>query len=77
MPMRRQAPDKTHPCKRPASAAACARDTCASRRRAIAAQACRRGSDRRATPGGSAAPPECAQQIPRSIRIAAAREAPD
>lgn len=49
----------------------------ASRRRATAAQECIRGSNQHATPGGSAAPPECAHQTPRSIRIAAAREAPD
>lgn len=49
----------------------------ASHRRARPAQECSRGPKRRATPGGSAAPSECAHQIPRSIRIAAVREAPD
>lgn len=49
----------------------------ASRRRATTAQECSRGTKRRATPGGSAAPSECAHQIPRSFRIAAVREAPD
>lgn len=65
---RRQARDKNAPLNAAGQHGGVRAGLWASRRRATAAQACRRGQIQCATPGGSAAPAECAHHIPRSIR---------